>query len=968
MDKYSNISFRGISSEPINDQTVDGMCEDIINLKPKGTDEQPYWVPFERILPLANSEGVNFSYTHGIESIKAAFWQIRNFIGDYALSQDQSLKRLIVLCQNEERNAIDILDPFDWSIVASQELPEGDYRMSCTRMGEITVVNIVRDNNPYILYYVQDDLFVQQGWPQMPKIKFTTYNKSFEEEEVQAGNTEGIQREDNKQWFLVRWAFRLYDGTYVKHSIPILQEVSSGSAYSFLIPRFELVGYETPPIEFWKGVIAGVSIACSLPKRTEKEALDDGVFFEVGFWSFIDRRPMEEWPTEENPNIIDVTLPAITWPTQRDLNIDNFTHHRFSGNVVDTYNSRLLLGGIGIDFSLPDVEVGTTSSGSEGNIDFILTGESTGESMSQTYDDDWNPVDPSQWTSNNEILTETGTGTYSPLAGKEFKEVVITEAPAIVPGSGPIGYPGPDPNPEAFHSVSINEDGELVVEMTYELAFGVSGQLGAPNYFLRLKLTVGDIGTNENNVEYEFKIEMVPDGLSGNPRPTKFIFSEVIDYNAGEESDYILYHIVTLKTDVGTFKRIAEVLFTMSGSVIELPEILAYPDRRAIKYELLVKNVDEYETVFVKELIQHPSDNYSYSRLHNSERTYTLGSSAIITDTPPDLSVNLKYSYARNKGMASVTNQPFIFDVATTFKVGNRENDTIQAFAVNAMDISSGQYGQYPLYVLSDKSAWALEQTSDPSIAFGSITPVNNFNGTENPDAVCNTSDQNIIAADRNYIYILQGQNANRIDRAISQTPNYEQYLKGIKLAFHKTPDYEEVICSNPAFNFSWIYNIRYNVWYRGSETFRHFFQDQPYILGITKDNVVKDFNSKDPYQGVSWSIRTRPWNFGSKYVLKKLLKSMIRARFQQVHQENPDDYISMTVRVRGWKEAQEHPYDVVYYLTKEEISKDLWLINRFGAFNAFSIELSGNSQQEGSYLHIAEITHETRYETRIRR
>ena len=983
--QYKQIPILGINTEVLDDQSPDGLCVDITNLKPKGIAENPYWVPFEKILPLKNGSDTNFSYTHGIANINGAFWQVRNIIGDFALSPTQSLKRLIVLCNKSDRKAIDIIEPTDWSIVTSQDLDvNGDYEISCTRLGEITVVNVVKDGKPYILYYLQDDIFVPNGWPDMPEVLFDTEEKTFTTPEVEAGTVEGVQKKSTNRYFMARWAFRLYDGTYVKHSTPVLNTVDTGDDTDFVLPKFTLEGYDSPIDfkEFWEGYIAGVAVFCSMPKDTEKEALDDGIFYEVGFWSFIDKKPPSEWTTVEDPNIITVKLKSSSWSTQRDLNIDNFTHHKFASKVVDTYNSRLLLGGVGIDFAKPIANAfGVNATLPNSVEDFYIENVVTANShATNLYDENWDgPIAIGSWTSGRKIFRTNFVAYYDPPVGKSFKYVEVVDTNVVTEGTHFTDGPDTELNTvNPFHKmyVEIIENGRIFMSLNSKTAYGpdVSGDIaGTPDIFAVIRVTVGDPENSLNDIQYEFTANItypVPpaDGETGD---TNMVFDNLTFPGGSGSSSPTVYHIVTIKTDNGTYQRISSQNFSISGSnSITIPQVIYYPDRRAINYKIVVSKdgVTDYEVAIDKSLIQHPESNYSYAVLTESERFYLMGSSSEITQSPPDMTVNNITSYIRNMVQASQTNQPLIFDAATTYRVGNKENDSIQAFAVNAIDISTGQYGQFPLYVLTDKSAWALEQTSDPAIAFGSITPVNNFNGTENPYAVCNTSDQNIIAADKNYIYLLIGQNAQRIDRAISQDPDYDSYLQGIRLAFHKTQDYEELICSNPNFSYSWVYNLRYKVWYKGSEVFRYFFQEQPYILGITTDDVIKDFKNKDTSTEISWSLKTRPWNFGNRYELKKWIKGIIRTRLSQANQADPNDYLPINVKVLGWMMDYQSGFAIIDYNRKEETNADLWLLTRFGAFNAFSLELSGQNKHQDGYIHVTEVNYETRYETRIRR
>jgi hypothetical protein len=962
LGEYKLVPFLGINTELLNDQSPDGLCEDVVNLKPKGREEQPYWVPFERLNPLSNNSGTAFSYTHGTGSIKGAFWQIRNFVGENSDTGNQALKRLILLCNKSDRKAIDIIDPQNWEIIKTLELSlQGEYTFNCTRISEITVINLLKDGIPYKLYYLIDDKFIPQGWPELPTVEISDFNKTFQEQQILSGQTAGVQKNNFDQYYLIRYAYKTFDGVFVKHSSPILIHVPIGSENDYFINKFELKGFQQNGIEpFWKSLISGVSVFVSMPRLDKKEALDDGIYYEISSWPFIDRINENQWTTQTNPNITEIKFDSSVWPTLRTLNIDNFTHHSFSANIVDTYNSRLLLGGPSLDFTLPDkIAKGINSSVPNANISQILNENASdplNTEVEQFYNLDFSEADQSDY--DYKIVNRETYATFSPLSGREFKNVEIIES-TFIPEEDRVPAPIGITLPIVQVNASINNNENTLFLRINTVSSPEYGGLVA-NTFIRVKVEIGNIGGEVDQISF-FTIEPLSHITTGGP----FNFIDVSSQALSEFTEYEVFHEVTIKTDSGEFKRISVQSVSLTGNGITFPNIISYPDRRAVKYRAIVKNGTNYEVAIDVNLIQHPSSNYSY--FFQTDTSYTFGGTFNFSTTPPDISENSISSFLRNRVQASLPNLPFVFDAATSYRIGSRENDTVLGFAVNSIDISSGQFGQYPLYILSDKSIWALEQSGDPTIAFARIVPIDTFNGIDNSEALCN-AERLIIAADQNYIYSLAGQNLQRIDRAISHHPDYKGFLKGIKLAYHKSDDYEEIICSNPIYDYSWHYNIRYGVWYRGLSSYRYFFQDQPNISGITKGNIIHDFKDKDVNINTSWTLKTRPFNFGNKYVLKKFWKSQIRSRIEHVFNES-GSYPQIRVKLWGWKEAQESPFLIMdYTMNNKKIIKDLWLMTKFGAFNAFSIEITGSGQHNGTFLHQIEANFETRYQTRVRR
>ena len=963
-EKQVGIRILGMNNQLLDDQSIDGLCDSIVNLKPKGSKEKPYWAPFEKINALRNESDIAFAYEFGINSITDSFWQVRNFAGEYSEDPNGSLKRLLVLCQNESRKCIDILDPDTWEVVKTQALPQdGVYTWSCTRLDEVTIISISNNKKPFLLFTLIDDSFIPQGWPETPSISLSSTVKTFTATQRDAGQTEGVMREATDQWFLATWAFRLFDGTHVKHYAPTLVKVSIGPNTEGVLPVFTLNGYTSSENllinqPFWKSLIAGISVCCTVPRNTEKAVLDDGAFFEVGYWPYIDKVPTAEWPTAENPNIIISELKSDAWPTGRNLGIDNFTHHKFSSRVVDTYNKRLLLGGRSIDFTLPKIETNATNNTVPGGVysDYMdyVSGISTFSDL--LFDSDGNSVSSFDPPYAYETNIREYDASFAPKAGREFKSVTIVSSLSGAGTSNPPG--GPIALAQGDYSAAI-VSGNLVFSITTtETNYSSGGQfvLGAS---MEMEVQIGPTGGPADETIF-FNV-----GPNGNTAPF-FGFSGMRILNDNITVGARIYHVITIKTDSGTYKRILSGDISDLETTVSVPKLIWYPDRRAIKYELIVQNGAVYELAISKQLNQHPESNYSYVYMSTAEQTYTIGAS-LITTTEPDLSVNSIFQYIPNLIQASVSGSPFIFDPAASYRVGNRENDTILGFGINLNPTSEGQAGQYPVYAFSDKGVWALEQTGDPEIAFGRISPVSNFNGINNPYAITNAG-QLIIATDNKYIYALAGLESSRIDEAIANDPDYKNYLRQVRIGYHRATDYEEVIFSNPLFPYSLCYNLKYKVWYKATERFKFFFYDYPELMGLTVDNVLKDFSSKSTQQPVNWLIQTRPIHIGSPFEFKRLFPFYIRMRMKQPPQANPENYSPINFRLKGYKDSGTIVYDLYNVSVKTSDLIDYRVYNQFGSMYAYRIAISGSSYHDNGHFDQIELFYERRYEVTRRR
>lgn len=959
------IPILGMNNQLLNDQSLDGLCDSIVNLKPKGSEEQPYWAPFEKINSLENATGEPFTYEFGLSSITDAFWQTRNQIGEFAEDTDGSLKRLLVLCQNESRKCIDIIEPTTWTVIKTQALPQtGTYTWSCTRSDQVTVIAINKDKKPFLMYYLIDDAFIPAGWPEMPEITFSTTTETLLEADVTAGSTKGVMRKDVPQYLWVTWTFKLFDGTNVKHNKPILVEIASGSTLEAVKPVFTLDGYGVNDVleqqPFWEELIRGISVCATIPRIDKQEAIDDGAFFELGYWPFIDELPPSQWPTAADPNIITVETKSENWPVLQNIGIDNFTHHKIASRVLDTYNKRILLGGSSVDFILPDIPTNASLNLKPGGVysQYMDFAAGSGDFDYLFYDAAGNPLaDGSDPNLNYETLITTHVAQFSPKTGREFKAVTILESDTGAANVNPPG--GPTGLPNAQYLANINVGGQLNLDIIgRDTDFG-GGKHVSGSPFMKIKVDIGPVGlAADQSIVFTVR-------PSGTTSPF-FQFSDV-DVVANDITVTAkIYHRITIKTDAGTYFRILTGDIATGTTIIELPELIWYPDRRATRYELIVENAGDFEVALDKQLNQHPESNYSYIFLSVGEQDYTIGDSLVNT-TAPNIALNLEVQYVPNRVQASISGNAFIFDPIATYRVGNRENDTILGFAINLNPTSEGQAGQYPVYAFSDKGIWALEQTGDPTIAFGRISPVSNFNGINNPYAYCNAQNL-IIATDNKYIYALAGLEVKRIDLEISNDPDYKDYLKQIRIGYHRASDYEEVIFSNPFYDYSLCYNMTYRRWYKATERFKFFFYDYPELMGLTVDNALKDFSNKDEESPVAWSLVTRVIQYKEPYVFKKLYPFYIRMNIEQALKENVEDYFPFRMRLKGFKDDKTIVYNLIDQTIKSNRVYDPRIYTQWGSMYAYQVLLDGTSNHKKGNIQWLDTDMEYRYQDIRRR
>jgi hypothetical protein len=315
-----------------------------------------------------------------------------------------------------------------------------------------------------------------------------------------------------------------------------------------------------------------------------------------------------------------------------------------------------------------------------------------------------------------------------------------------------------------------------------------------------------------------------------------------------------------LKTPDGT-KMVRSTTFNIpAGS--NWPSYITYPDRRAIKCRLLY-NVGVWMTVFEYDLTPHNLHNFSYAIVKNSAESYPVTPNHnplpfSLPANPGTLNNNIVNNILIDKNRVQISDpgNPFIFPAKNSYQVGISEALDLTS---NSDPISQGQFGQYPLLVFCRDGVWAL-QISTGEAYISNISP---FNGEilNRTGVIFNNGDfLTFIDSDFN-VKIMFGREAIKIsdpilyakDTDLNSLPNFlsatnhaqtcrvapylcqvsgKDYIKGAIIGYNK--DEKEIILSNPAYPYSFVYSVEKKSWYKAAISFKAFINDYPNLLGVS--------------------------------------------------------------------------------------------------------------------------------------
>lgn len=275
-----------------------------------------------------------------------------------------------------------------------------------------------------------------------------------------------------------------------------------------------------------------------------------------------------------------------------------------------------------------------------------------------------------------------------------------------------------------------------------------------------------------------------------------------------------------------------------SGQVLLFPKLnlpmLVFPDSRAYKIMFVYKDnsIEGYSNK-MQTISLTPSPAYNYAYYFSGEKT--AEGTVPFNGELPALSDTYEETDVIN---VSANGNPMVFPVSYSYKFkGN-----ISSISVATNAISDTQVGQYPLTVFTDNGIFALEQ-GNGEVLYSNIVPISN-------DVCVNDSilpiRGGIAYIAHNSLWVLSGRKATKMSELLEgnidtyiqnntsfakccggslydiipylSTVNFRTYVADAVLSW--CPTTNELIVSNEAYNYSYVYDFINNSWYKVAGTF----------------------------------------------------------------------------------------------------------------------------------------------------
>ena len=305
-------------------------------------------------------------------------------------------------------------------------------------------------------------------------------------------------------------------------------------------------------------------------------------------------------------------------------------------------------------------------------------------------------------------------------------------------------------------------------------------------------------------------------------------------YLQDSDSVYDLHTVVELQTG-GEIKRVDHTdpylpyRKVPSGGAeaneyILLPALLVYPDFRATKLTLYVKNRITSKSFLIRsfKLESAPANNMAYCQPEG--KSAVLFNRLILCDflsmqeTPvPEISREFA---SRNKISVSEINNPYVFAPEHTYDIGPAGESVISDINIPTDQLTETRFGDYPLYVFTSTGIYAL-QSGTGSVLYSSVIRINN-------DRIL-PGRRSVSAADKLYYPTNEGIMAlsANLSRTVSDPlkegpegipcapdgagPSFAEYLAEADLIYREY--YHELLVYNPGYGYAYTCALDEGQW-----------------------------------------------------------------------------------------------------------------------------------------------------------
>lgn len=316
--------------------------------------------------------------------------------------------------------------------------------------------------------------------------------------------------------------------------------------------------------------------------------------------------------------------------------------------------------------------------------------------------------------------------------------------------------------------------------------------------------------------------------------------------------------------------------------------LFSYPDARA--YKSIIYFCDTNNQVYKKieiPLKPHNALNIAYYITPGLDYLELQDTIPFRYTPPPGYATVTE----NNKIKVSALNNPFQFPNQNTYTVAGR----VLAMASNAVPVSDGQFGQFPLYLFTESGINVMQIGGSGEVIYSNIIPV--ADEIALPGTITPVSGAIFFLTVRG-AYLIAGSKAQPISEALN-APQPQLHIQNFKpillhlfpgfpvadlsfltfiasgVAVHFNYPQNEILIVSQQQGYAYVYNLNAAQWHITTHTFAPVQNTYPYLYGIVGRTVI-DIADETP-GGTPVLLLTRALKLGSCQY-KNLHRYIIRA------------------------------------------------------------------------------------------
>jgi hypothetical protein len=358
----------------------------------------------------------------------------------------------------------------------------------------------------------------------------------------------------------------------------------------------------------------------------------------------------------------------------------------------------------------------------------------------------------------------------------------------------------------------------------------------------------------------------------------------------------------------------------------------------------------------------------------------------IIADlSASDIKTEDKTNVDNNRVQIYEVNNQFFFHAKNSQQVST---GTIRAFGTNTEDVSSGQFGQYPIYIFTSKGIWAFEiGTGDVYIT--NVLPVNgeviknNYSKLNLSFGVAYITSEGLrIISGKEVIEISEPVEGMQ-DQTFSDNLNlqfflnhakivqmldyvdkipFSTYLDGAAIGYNKGTDNNELIVSNPDYDYSYIYDLKHKFWWKMTGQYSVLIPNYPELYAVSEDGSGKVVNfSVEEFGTTQCLLITRAHDFGEGDISKRINRAFVKGLLNTTDNHYAAAYLFGSDNLKTWK-----------FITGNDRNtgqlKDIWITKSLSSCRYFIIVFAAElDTSKENYISVIACEYETKMNQKLR-